>query len=145
MAVETKKQKNQQQPSHVPDLDNIEVLCREDKLIPRKLREVISTRKETSPALNKDGGTWTFKDIWFTSRKTKFKDTANSEFRKWISQSQFSYHPLRTEKGFSETFGSKTWVLLNSFKYFLVKYSIHGVTSKYEIRYMNKTIKKIIP
>ena len=40
-------------------------------------------------------GVWTFRDIWFTSRNTKFnfKDTANSKLRKWISQSQFSYVP----------------------------------------------------
>ena len=29
--------------------------------------------------------------------KFNFKDTVNGEFWKWISQSQFSYHPLRTE------------------------------------------------
>ena len=40
-------------------------------------------------------GVWTFRDIWFTSRNTKFnfKDTANGKLRKWISQSQFSYVP----------------------------------------------------
>ena len=49
------------------------------------------------------------------------KDTSNGEFWKWISQSHFSFHQLRTEKGFSETFGSKKWVLLKSFKSFLMK------------------------
>ena len=36
------------------------------------------------------------------------------EFQEWISQSQFSYHPMRTEKSFSKIFDSKIWVLLNS-------------------------------
>ena len=57
---------------------------------------------------------------WDITAKFKFKDAANGEFQKWISQSQFSYHPLRTEKGFSEIFGSKTWVLLISFNIFLM-------------------------
>ena len=42
--------------SHEPDLDNIKVLCREDKLIPCKVREAIFIRKESSPTLNRDGG-----------------------------------------------------------------------------------------
>ena len=41
---------------HNPDADNIKVLCREDKLIPRKVREAISIKKETSPTLIRDGG-----------------------------------------------------------------------------------------
>ena len=45
-----------QKTGHKPDLDNIKVLCREDKLIPRKVREAIFIRKETSPTLNRDGG-----------------------------------------------------------------------------------------
>ena len=45
-----------QKTSHEPDLANIKVLCREDKLIPRKVREAIFIRKETSPTLNRDGG-----------------------------------------------------------------------------------------
>ena len=45
--------------------------------------------------------------------------SSRRQFGKWISQSQFSYQLLRAEKGFSETFCSKTWVLLNSFKSFL--------------------------
>ena len=44
-----------QKTGHKPDLDNIKVLCREDKLIPRKVREAIFIRKETSPTLNRDG------------------------------------------------------------------------------------------
>ena len=44
-----------QKTSHEPDLDNI-ILCREDKLIPRKVWEAIIIRKETSPTLNRDGG-----------------------------------------------------------------------------------------
>ena len=45
-----------QKTGHKPDLDNIKVLCREDKLIPCKVREAIFIRKETSPTLNRDGG-----------------------------------------------------------------------------------------
>ena len=45
-----------QKMGHNPDTDNIKVLCREDKLIPRKVREAISIKKETSPTLNRDGG-----------------------------------------------------------------------------------------
>ena len=37
-------------------LDNIKVLCREDKLIPGKVREAIFISKETSSTLNGDGG-----------------------------------------------------------------------------------------
>ena len=44
-----------QKTSHKPDLDNIKVLCREDKPIPQKVREAIFIRKETSPTLNRDG------------------------------------------------------------------------------------------
>ena len=43
-----------QKSSHEPDLDNIKVLCREDKLIPHKVCEAIFIRKETSPTLNRD-------------------------------------------------------------------------------------------
>ena len=45
-----------QKTSHEPDLDNTKVLCREDKMIPRKVREAIFIRKETSPILNRDEG-----------------------------------------------------------------------------------------
>ena len=45
-----------QKTGHNPDTDNIKVLCREDKLIPRKVREAISIKKETKPTLNRDGG-----------------------------------------------------------------------------------------
>ena len=45
-----------QKTGHKPDLENTKVLCREDKLIPRKVREAIFIRKETSPTLNRDGG-----------------------------------------------------------------------------------------
>ena len=45
-----------QETGHNPDTDNIKVLCREDKLIPRKVREAISIKKETKPTLNRDGG-----------------------------------------------------------------------------------------
>ena len=51
----------------------------------------------------------------------------NTEFQKWISQSQFSYHPLRTEKGFSKTFSLKMWVLLISFKLSLIHWSVQNV------------------
>ena len=45
-----------QKTGHQPDLDNVTVLCREDKLLPRKVREAIFIKKETSPTLNRDGG-----------------------------------------------------------------------------------------
>ena len=45
-----------QKTGHKPDLDNIKVLCREDMLIPRKVREAIFITKETSPTLNGDRG-----------------------------------------------------------------------------------------
>ena len=45
-----------QKTGHEPDLDNVKVLCREDKLLPRKVREAIFIKKETSPTLNRDGG-----------------------------------------------------------------------------------------
>ena len=54
--------------------------------------------------------------MWFTSTNIKNEDAVNGDFQKWIRQAQFSYHPLRAEKSFSEIFGSKTWVLLESFK-----------------------------
>ena len=41
---------------HDADTDNVEVLCREEKLLPRKVREAIFIKKETSPTLNRDGG-----------------------------------------------------------------------------------------
>ena len=46
--------------------------------------------------------------VFESNRNTKFKDAANGEFQKWISQLQFNYHPLRKEKGFSKIFSSKT-------------------------------------
>ena len=96
-----------QKTGHEPDLDNVKVLCREDILLPRKVREAIFIKKETSPTFNRDGGV-NFQKFQFTSRNTKnYKNAANGEFRKWISQSEFSYHPLRTEKGFSETLCKK--------------------------------------
>ena len=45
-----------QKTGHKPDLDNVKVLCKEDKLLPRKVIEVIFIKKETSPTLNRDGG-----------------------------------------------------------------------------------------
>ena len=44
-----------QKTGHEPDLDNVKVLCREDKLLPRKVGEAIFIKKETRP-LNRDGG-----------------------------------------------------------------------------------------
>ena len=41
---------------HEPDLDNVKVLCREDKLLPWKVREAIFIKKETSPTLNRNEG-----------------------------------------------------------------------------------------
>ena len=45
-----------QKTGHEPDLDNVKVLCREDELLPRKVREAIFIKKETSPTLNRYGG-----------------------------------------------------------------------------------------
>ena len=45
-----------QKTGREPDLDNIKVLCREVKLLPRKVREAIFIKKETSPTLNGAGG-----------------------------------------------------------------------------------------
>ena len=90
------------------DLENIKVLCKEDKLIPHKVQEAIFIKRPAPPSIGT--GVWTYKDIWFTSGNTKFKEAAKDEFQKWISQLQFSYHPLRMKKGlgFSKIFGSKT-------------------------------------
>ena len=41
---------------HELDTGNVTVLCREDKLIPRKVREAIFIKKELKPTLNRDGG-----------------------------------------------------------------------------------------
>ena len=38
-----------QKTGHEPDLDNVKVLCREDKLLPRKVREATFIKKEASP------------------------------------------------------------------------------------------------
>ena len=45
-----------QNTGHEADLENIKVLYREDKLLPRKVREAIFIKKEASPTLNRDGG-----------------------------------------------------------------------------------------
>ena len=45
-----------QKTGHEPDLENVSVLCREDKFLPRKIREAIYIKKVTSPTLNRDGG-----------------------------------------------------------------------------------------
>ena len=45
-----------QKTNHTLGLDNIKILCREDRLIPRKVQEVIFIWKETNPTLNRDGG-----------------------------------------------------------------------------------------
>ena len=42
-----------QMTGHEPDLDNIKVLSRADKLLPRKVCEAIFIKKETSPTLNR--------------------------------------------------------------------------------------------
>ena len=41
---------------HELDTGNVTVLCREDRLIPRKVREAIFIKKELKPTLNRDGG-----------------------------------------------------------------------------------------
>ena len=69
-----------QKTGHKPDLDNIKVLRREDKLILRKVREAIFIRKETSPALNRDGGRELSKiyDSLLETRRSRTPSTASS-------------------------------------------------------------------
>ena len=69
-----------QKTGHKPDLDNIKVLCREDKLIPRKVREAIFIRKETSPTLNRDGGRELSKinDSLLETSRSRTSSTASS-------------------------------------------------------------------
>ena len=97
-----------QKTGHKPDLGNTKVLCREGKLIPRKVREAIFIRKETSPTLNRDGGRELSKiyDSLLETPRSRTPSTASS--RSESVKSTFSYHPLRMEKGFSEIFGFKT-------------------------------------
>ena len=38
-----------QKTKHEPDLDNVKVVCREDKLLPRKVREAIFIKKKDQP------------------------------------------------------------------------------------------------
>ena len=45
-----------QKTGHEPDLDNVKVLCREDKLLPCKVREAIFIRKRLAPPLIGTGG-----------------------------------------------------------------------------------------
>ena len=47
---------HKQETGHRPDIDNISVLCLEDKVVERKVREAIAIKKETNPTLNRDGG-----------------------------------------------------------------------------------------
>ena len=72
-----------QKTGHKPDLDNVEVLCREDKLLPRKVREAIFIKKKTSPTLNKDGGGRELSKIYDslleTPRTSRTPSTASSE------------------------------------------------------------------
>ena len=71
---------------HEPDLDNVKVLCKENKLLPRKVREEIFIKKATSPTFNRVGGGELLKNLRFTSRNTKnYEDAAKGEFRKWIN------------------------------------------------------------
>ena len=109
-----------QKTGHNPDTDNIKVLCREDWLIARKVRKAICIKNETNPTLNRDGGAWTYKSLWFPSGDTKIKDVTCIRFQKRISQSQFSLLPLRTVKGITQICGSKMWVLLISFNLFFM-------------------------
>ena len=44
----------------------------------------------------------------------------HAPFQKKISQSQFSFHPLRTVMGTTKIYGSKMWVLLISFNLYLM-------------------------
>ena len=44
------------QSGHELDSGNVKVLCRKEKLIPRKVKEPIFIKKEPKPTLNRDGG-----------------------------------------------------------------------------------------
>ena len=80
-----------QKTGHKPDLDNnnIKVLCREDKLIPCKVREAIFIRKETSPTLNRDGGRELSKiyDSLLETPKSRTPSTASSRSESVIQHS----------------------------------------------------------
>ena len=66
IAEHYQKKKKKKKASYEPDLDNIKVQCKEDKLIPLKVQEAIFIRKKTSSTLDRDV------NLWFTSRNTKF-------------------------------------------------------------------------
>ena len=95
-----------QKTGHKPDLDNIKVLCREDKdkLLPHKVRETIFIRKETSPTLNRDGAVnfqklmipyWKHLDLGRHQRRVPgVNQSVNIQL----------LSAKRTEKGFSEIF-----------------------------------------
>ena len=86
-------------------------------------KEPIFTRKEMSPTLNRNRGV-NFQRYMIQFFKHNNQGASIGEFQKRISQLQFSYHPLRTEKGFSKIFGSNTWVLLNSFESLILNFEI---------------------
>ena len=41
---------------HLLDKDNVTILCREEKTVPKKVREAIYIKKDLNPILNRDGG-----------------------------------------------------------------------------------------
>ena len=53
--------------------------------------------------------------MWFPFGNTNNQDVPSIEFQEWISQPEFGYHPLRTEKVFSEIFGWKLNLRVRAF------------------------------
>ena len=111
-----------QKTGHKPDLENTKVLCREDKLIPRKVREAIFIRKETSPTLNRDRGRELSKiyDSLLETPRSRTPSTASSRSES-VSQhsATIRWGRRRVSLKYSDF---KTWVLLNSFKISLKLY-----------------------
>ena len=102
--------------NHKPDLDNIKVLCKEGKLIiPRRVRETIFIMKETSPTFNRDEEVNFHYMIHFQKDKVQLGSCQQQVSEVDKSVVQFSYHPLRTEKGFAEysVQKQKCWTIIS--------------------------------
>ena len=94
---------------HELDLDNVKVLCRDDKLLPRKVREAIFIKKETSPTLNRDEGRELSKiyDSLLETPRSRTPPTASS--RSVVDQSVRIQLPSAEDgEGFLRNIRSKT-------------------------------------